>query len=561
MRCSTCCDGRDQEILQVPIPKVPVVTSAWAAAVLTVAILGCQPETAAAGAVSAATPEAARAGSWVLERGGNAIDAAVAVSFALAVTEPGMSGLGGQTQMIVASEGLTPLAINCSTFAPSALPVGVAWDELAGRRAVAVPTTVRLLDYVHRRFGSGQFAWAELLVPAIRLAADGYPQGPFRHRVLQAIAPKLAAEARPFFLRQRPPAVGEVWRQPRLATTLRQLAERGAEDFYSGDIARVIASDMAAAGGWLTLDDLSGVAEPQEQPSLAAAFGDAVVHAFPPPGGGWVLLQILQTLERDRSQLQYGAPQRLAALARALAAGHAFRSLHPLETDAVRDSAMARIGASRLTLGSSAESGSADPKVQSGETTHFSIVDGDGMMVSATASLNSFFGARTGPANLGFVYNDYLRQFDKDPAHLHAPRPGAAPPSSMTPVVITRGNRPVAALGSPGSQRIISALAQVIELYVGQGWTMEEAVRALRVHASADSRLYVEGRQPPADRVPASFTLHRPLSSLAAEPEGPDPYFGGVHAVYLEEGQWRGTADPRRDGAVALSAAVAPADR
>jgi gamma-glutamyltranspeptidase/glutathione hydrolase len=543
---SWCAAWRRRRV-SMPSSRLPVLPS-MAVALPLLGVLACRPATPGTGigVVAAPTPEAAQAGVLVMEAGGNAIDAAVAISFALGVTEPAMSGLGGQTQILLDAPGAEPILINGTSFAPAATPAGATAEDVVGYRATTVPTTVRVLDFAWRRFGSGRMAWADLLTPAIRFAERGFVPGPFRRRVWEDFAKELAANpaARRFFLLEngRPPG-RQAFTQPDLAATLRRIARDGADDFYRGEIAREIAADMEANGGWLTLADLEGLPEPTVLPALESRYRGYRVYTAPPPAGGWVVLRVLDLLNRRPAlTLDPGRSERIEHLARTLRLGHRERRDEP-----VRDlvdygpEVRAKLGRSAIdTLGDG-----------DGQTTHFSVVDPDGMVVAVTASINYGFGAKVANATLGFLYNDYMREFVLgDPDHPYALRAGAMPYSSMSPTVVERRGSPVLALGSPGSARIISAVVQVGELWMDGFARIEEAVAMPRIHVVPDSALFLED---PA--VADSAALERAGFILAPPradgvPGALNAYFGGVHAVAFERGEWTGAADPRRDGVV-----------
>ncbi len=515
-----------------------------------VALAGCDTGRGGTGVAAAASPEAAEAGAAILQAGGNAVDAAVAMSFALGVTEPAMSGLGGQTQMLLHQPGARPVVINGTSYAPRATPAEADPADIVSYRATTVPTTVRVLEYAWRHYGSGRIQWAQLLEPAIRYAEEGFVVGPFRRRVWTGAADELRANpaARVLFLTDAgaAPAAGSVFRQPQLARTLRRLAQHGADDFYHGEIARAIASDMAANGGWLSLEDLQQLPQPAELDPLKGSYRGWDVYTLPPPGGGWVVLQILNLLELSHPQaLAQGSPARIPLLAQALRIGHRTRRDTPVgdlldyDADVLEKIDKARVR-ELMELGY-------------GETTHFSVADGDGMAVAVTASINFAFGAKAADSTLGFLYNDYMREFELgDPEHPFALRPSAMPYSSMSPTILARDGEPVLALGSPGSARIISAVAQVAQLWVDERMDIEAAVAAHRLHVIPDSAVFVEWRAAPdtALRVLArrGFVLSEPRTPW--DSRGRNAYFGGVHAVARRDGVWCGAADPRRDGAV-----------
>jgi gamma-glutamyltranspeptidase/glutathione hydrolase len=507
-----------------------------------------------AGVVSAATPEAADAGAEILAAGGNAVDAAVAVSFALAVTEPAMSGLGGQTQILVHAPNREPLAINGTSFSPQATPESATAEDIAGHRATTIPSTVRTLAHAMKKYGSGKISWPQALAPAIRCAEAGFVVGRFRALVWASHAEDLRRHpaTASLFLKKdgASPGEGELWKQPVLTKTLRRLAEHGAEDFYTGEIAREIAADMAGNGGWITLEDLQNVPQPVELPALKGSYRDWTVFTLPPPGSGWVVLQILNLLERSPvDELLPTSPQRLFRLAQALQIGQTSRRNNPIKNLIdYHDEAADRISKDTARRLQEREISST-----SGETTHFSVVDGNGVAVSVTASVNAYFGARVASPNLGFLYNDYMNEFEiGQPDHPFALRPYGMPYSSMSPTILAKNGKAHLALGSPGSARIISAVAQVIQLCVDAGIGIESAVAAKRIHVVPDDKLYLEAPDL-ADSVRTAlaqrgYQITEPRMDLVNGDL--NPYFGGVHAIARENGKWIGAADPRRDGAV-----------
>lgn len=497
------------------------------------------------GVVSAATPEAAAAGVEILELGGNAFDSAVAVALALGVTEPAGSGLGGQAIWLVKPSDGEPVVIDGSSRAPRALPDGVAASDLVGRRASTTPTTLLVLQAAHVRFGSGRVSWERLFEPAIALARGGYEPGPFRRAAVSRLSAELAAD----------PAVAAIFldpegeprdleRNPVLAETLERLARHGAEDFYRGAIALQIDHDMRQHGGWVTLEDLLA-AEVELRPPLHARYRELDVYGLPPPAGGWVVLRALGLLDRwPRADLHVESPRRVTRIAEALRDAHSARSTHPISSrDALEAALRQRLHPEVIR----------EPaELRSGETTHFSIADRAGNVVSASLSLNAYFGSRVIAPGLGFLYNDYMREFVLgDPDHAYALRPNARPYSSMSATILARDGQPQLALGSPGSRRIISAVVQTVTGWKDAGRPLEEAVAAPRIHVIPEqSTLMLEadpGRSTSALEK-LGFRLRIPVTSLGQR--GLDPYFGGIHAVAKDGRGWSGAADPRRDGVV-----------
>jgi gamma-glutamyltranspeptidase/glutathione hydrolase len=510
-----------------------------------------------AGLVAAATPEAADAGVEILERGGNAVDAAVAVSLAIGVTEPAGSGIGGQATFIVLHPGEKPLVINGSSFAPSSIPADVAVADLFGHRATTVPSCLRVLELAWSRFGSQRLTWEALVKPAIRYATEGYHLGPFGHRALvrHAHAIRRSGIVTQFLLAAdgSVPEPGSLVRQPILARTLRRIAERGAREFYTGALAREIVQDMAANGAWVTADDLAAVPEPPVVPPLSGTYRGWDVHTLPPPASGRVVLLALNLLEcAPQGELATDGPRRLIWLAEMLRTAHRYRQRRPLADLSGYEQVIGR----ELTKEKAAKLVRSSLRAPSGETTHFSVVDGGGTAVGVTQSLNSYFGAKAAGRDLGFLYNDYMREFVLgSEAHPFALRPGAAPISFMSATALAREGRPVLVLGSPGDDRIISAVVQVISHWVDVGHGVENAVAAPRMHTLRGETLLLEEAPPDPDALVGlerrGYTIYRPLTSLFGGEL--NPYFGGVHAVAHEADGWRGAADPRRDGAVRVA--------
>jgi gamma-glutamyltranspeptidase/glutathione hydrolase len=496
-----------------------------------------------AGIVSSATPEATAAGVAILEAGGNAVDAAVAVSLTLAVTEPAGSGIAGQTVMLIKRPGEAAFVVQGTTWSPRSIPGEVADEQLGyGRTAATVPSSLRVLDLAHRRFGSGNLDWAELVLPAAGHAENGFVVGPFRQRAFRNYGEALARDATSRAIFFKPDGasyqVGDRLRQPRLAATLRRIAALGAMDFYTGEIAREIAADMRDNGGWITLEDLAEFPEPRIVPALRRDYRGHAVETLPPPFGGWVVLKILGELESlDASRLDADDSDRRLALLDALRVAHGLRRSKPISNYTDYDAAV-------------------EERLGRGETTHLSIVDGEGTAVAVTQSIDSYFGSKVAHPALGFLYNNYMQGFqvdDPDAPYYIAAR--EMPLSSMSATVVSLNDAPELVLGSPGSARIISSVAQVTSYWLDVAQDVVAAVGAFRVHVVPDDNAYVEGGEIPNELLGGmaerGLRLMRPRYGVSDSHH--DAYFGGIHALALQQGAWTGAADPRRDGTVGIA--------
>ena len=514
-------------------------------------LLACQCRTSKSelGVVSTASPEATEAGVQMLRAGGNVVDAAIAVSFALAVTEPMMSGLGGGTQVLLAFEGQLPIAINGTTFSPAATPLDVG-DTLTYHRKTTIPSTVRVLDYLYRKYASGKLGWSELIEPAIALARDGYQPGPYQVKAFRKYEGALMKS--PFGAGHFIPTEisgNLILKQPVIAETLRRIANDPME-FYRGKMAAQIASDMRNNGGWITLDDLSNFPEPQELKPLQYQVGLHIVYTQPPPCGGWVSL-LGHALTSKISPSKW---QQKEMMVRILHTMHADRKLSPV-TNLTNFGPDIAHKLSQEYLDSLLSKIHPDLEFieinESGETTHFSVMDAERNMIAVTSSINAIYGARAASPELGFLYNTYMDDFVfSDPEHPFAIGPGKMAFSSMSPTILRRDGKNVLALGSPGSARIISSVMQIAARWMS-AQNIQHQVALPRIHVSGNS-VYFENKDDSV-LIDAPWAQARglkckwPNEDLVIRP-GINAWYGGVHAVAVENGKMTGAADHRRDG-------------
>ncbi|WP_420322343.1 gamma-glutamyltransferase family protein [Flagellimonas sp.] len=506
------------------------------------------------GAVSSAAPEASHAGELILKKGGNAVDAAIAVSFTLAVTEPAMSGLGGGSQVLLSIKNQKPIAINGTTFSP-ALTNAQSGDTLSYHRRSTIPSTVKVLDYLYRHYGSGKVTWEELVQPAIGYAENGFEIGPFRAKVYKRYAEKLKSSPHNthlFLIDGRVPRLGEKLKQPILAKTLRRIAKFGADDFYKGEIAQSIADDMRENQGWISLEDLQRFPEPKELEPLTIAYRDHQVYSQPPPCGGWTALMIMKLLDVKSQGNELG----INDLIEALYLGQNDRRQHPV-TDLIDYEAQVAEKLSDVYIQNllksavDSEDSAEIIKEGSGETTHFSVVDSEGTAIAVTASINAYFGSLAASERLGFLYNSYMDDFTfGDPEHPFALQPNAMAYSSMSPTIVQKNKENVLVIGSPGSSRIISSVAQLSAEWI-YDQDISHLVKKPRIHVNRN-RAYLEEKKDTLlvdknlvqkynleFRVPnESLIIYEQLNS----------YYGGIHAIAKEKSKWVGVADPRRDG-------------
>ena len=501
----------------------------------------------AAGVATSCAP-ATDAAVSVLRRGGNAVDAAVAAAFALAVCEPSGSGLGGQASMLVAVAGEPVLAVDGHSRAPMAVTRRDVrrHDQISGYRACTVPTLTSVLGLAQARWGA--LAWPLVLEPAIVLAEEGYRLTRIARRQLGWAAGVLCRDpyaAQTFLPAGQVPKPGSIIRQPRLATTLRRLARDGAHDFYSGQLARDIVRGMCEAGGLLTAADLTAAAAPRVRSTLRRTRGGAVIDTLPAPGGGLVLLVALLTLADQR----ISAPLGMSALLPALAtrAAHAARDAAAerpaddgTDLDTLLEDAIKRCATDGMwpTDSGGRATGPVD-REPPGDTTHLSVTDGTGTMVSLTSSIQSLFGAKVMAGELGFFWNNYLRTCPRRPSPYRL-APGCLPRSNAAPTIVSQpGGAPYLAVGAAGSRRITSSLVQVLSGILDTDASLTAAVCAPRVHATK-REAWVE----------KALLAELPPTALPVRPRHEHDYMmGAVQGVARHSaGLVEAVADPRRAG-------------
>ncbi len=486
----------------------------------------------------------------MLEDGGNAIDAAVAAALALGVCEPAASGIGGQSMLLVhdAASSRT-FALDGSSRAPHRVPPGaVPKEELfRGHRATTVPSTPAVLAYALERYGT--LPLPRVLEPAIALAREGFPVSPLLHDLAHRELEHLrAGTASRLFLKEgrHPHQVGTCFRQPELAQTLQQLADEGVGDFYRGEIAHKIHEDMVHHEGFIRLDDLAQIPWPLERQPLETGFNDQVVFTFGPPGAGRVLVEILNVLDFfTPEERDLDTPHGAVLFAETIRRAQFDRQDRPFDPHFYWQVSGARMvnpdyaGELAAEFRESIESGH-------GETTHVSVMDRRGNVVGLTQSIERVFGSYSACPELGFLYNNYMSAYEhSDMNHPYYLRPNTPPWASVAPTIVFRNGTPWAVLGSPGSERIAPAVAQVLLRLEKK--PPFEAVEAPRLHCSISGVVALEATRM-HDDIPVALLK----SGLQVDVRDPYSFYLGCVALVLREGdEFIGVADPRRLGTAA----------
>jgi gamma-glutamyltranspeptidase/glutathione hydrolase len=543
------------------------------------------------GVVAAARPEASQVGVDILRRGGNAVDAAVAVGFALGVIEPHMSGIGGGGFMTIKLVDMPePIVLDFREPAPGAStpqmflgPDGavVPGAQTTGGLAVGTPAHVAGFLYALENFGSGRLTRQQVMQPAIHYAENGFVVREFLSQQILAQLNRIntfPATSAIFTDGGLPLEVGYILRQPDLAHTLRLIAEGGADAFYSGPLAGQIVQAVQDTGGIMTLSDLAQVRVRRHTPITGTYRGYTIISMPPPSSGGMCIVQILNMLENlDPSYLRFGETQAVHAWLQAFRISFADRDRWMADTDFVNvplegltskeyaRELFARFNPNVAMLTAEAgnpirfesnpamfQSGSSSANLESDSTTSFSIMDRAGNAVTVTVTLNLSFGSAVTVPGTGIILNNQMASgFNPVPGTIHSPEPYKRGLSSMSPtIVLDPQGRPFMTLGTPGATRIFPTVAQIISHVIDNNMPIQEALNMPRWFTMETGQVHVENRLPESTiqgLIDMGYDVNvRP---------GWDPFFGGVHAVLFDHtgefgrrGRLHGAADPRRDG-------------
>ena len=467
------------------------------------------------GMVVAQEERAARIGVEILDRGGNAVDAAVAVGFALAVTYPRAGNLGGGGFMVIhlAKEN-RDTSIDYRETAPSAATPTMFLDAAGNPDpkksrdsglAVGVPGTVAGLALAQQKYGSGKLSLAELIAPAIRLAQQGFQVEDDTADSLPRAKERLArwpSSAAIFLNGGDVLHEGDRLLQFDLADTLQAIAQDGPGAFYQGHIAKEIAAAVRGAGGIMTADDLKNYRAIERTPVRGTYRGYDIVSMPPPSSGGVALIEMLNILEGyDLGKLGRG-DRSLHYMIEAMKRAYADRAVYMGDPDSVKMPIAGLISkkyaaALRASIGEKATPAAdirpGKPADYEGRnTTHFSVIDRDGNAVSNTYTLNFSYGLGLVADGTGVLLNNELDDFTAKPGTANAyelvgfnanlPGPGKRPLSSMTPTIVLQDGKPFLVTGSPGGSRIISAVLQVISNVIDFHMPIDQAVSAPRLH-------------------------------------------------------------------------------
>jgi gamma-glutamyltranspeptidase/glutathione hydrolase len=532
------------------------------------------------GLVTSSSRIASEVGVDILRQGGNAVDAAIATAFAMAVTWPTAGNIGGGGFMIYHGADGEATAFDFREKAPLAATKTMYLDEDGNVRdnanhdgilAVGVPGTVAGLELAHRRFGS--LDWADLVQPAIDLARNGMPvswhlHDSFRrqHDQWQMYPSSAKIFLKPDGSFYQP---GDTWKQPDLADTLTRIRDNGSDGFYKGKTADLVHEFMAANGGIITREDLAKYEAKEREPIRGNYRGYEIVSMPPPSSGGVALVQMLNILEGfDLKEVGHNSALYLHLLTEAMRRAYADRANYLGDADFNEDMPLAMLtskehaASQRETIVLHAKSES-DPArfaqlYESEETTHFSVADKDGNMVSLTYTLEHGYGSKIVVEGAGFLLNNEMGDFNAQPGvtndrgtigtEPNQIRPEQRMLSSMTPTVVARDGVPLLATGTPGGRTIINTTMQTILNVIDHDMNVARAISAPRIHHQwLPDSTRVEAGMFSVDTIRLYEQRGHTIRETSA--------IGSAMAIYRdpETGVLHGAADPRAEdgGAVA----------
>ena len=512
------------------------------------------------GMVVSSSKIASQVGVNILKKGGNAIDASIATAFALAVTHPTAGNIGGGGFLVFMDSSGVATTIDFREKAPLKASTTMFLDEAGnlpkgknlygnestvnhiGAKSVGVPGTVAGLYLAHQKYGS--LPWKDLVQPAIDLAENGFSLSwsLFRSATffntnspipfLKNYFKKDNGELTQF---------GELWKQPELANTLREIRDHGKDGFYKGVVAKEIARFMKENGGLITTEDLERYTAIERKP-IKGTFNDYEIYSMPPPSsGGVALIEMMNLMElANLDSIEFNSTAYVHLLAEAMRRAFADRAEHlgdpdfnldtPLDKLTSKSFAKTRFENIDMTKASISDSSKFGQMYDGSNTTHFSVMDKDGNAVSLTYTLEHAYGSGIGAEKLGFIFNNEMGDFNPQPGYTTASgqigtNPNLIQPekrmlSSMTPTIVAKGGKPYLIIGTPGGRTIINTVFQTVLNVLAYNMRVDKAIEAMKIHHSwlPDKILYERTLLSPDTRKALEAMNHTlvPVNSLGS---------------------------------------------
>lgn len=512
--------------------------------------------------VSTARYEASKIGLDILKKGGNAIDAAVGVGFALGVCEPQSSGIGGGGFMIIrfAKTGETKF-IDFREIAPQKATPDM-WlkdkdgkvisdDKEFGGKSIGVPGAVKGFLYALDKYGN--LSRKDVIQPSVDLAREGYHVSAIMHmdmkNQLENIK-KYPATANIYLKDGKPYEIGEILKNPDLANSMEKIIEKGEKAFYEGEMAEAIVAATQKATGLMTMEDMKNYNIRVSEPVSGTYRGYEIFTSAPPSSGGAHIIQILNILENyDMKSIPAGSTEFYHLLSESMKMAFADRAKFMGDTEFVKiplkgviHKEYAKELKDKIDMSKAQDYSEGDPwKFESKDTTHYSIVDKEGNIVAVTNTVNGVFASGVVADGTGILLNNEMDDFDSGHGKANSIEAFKKPLSSMSPTIILKDGKPVASLGGLGAQKIITGIAQVIIQMIDYDKDIQAAIDFPRIH-DAYGELTYEGRIDPK--------VIQDLEAIGHKMKAGGEWleYPCIQGVTMKDGELRGGADPRRDG-------------
>lgn len=526
--------------------------------------------TATQAMASASKYEVSQVGAEIMEKGGNAVDAAVAMGFALGVCEPFTSGLGGGGLCTIHTADGQDYFIDFREVAPAAATLDLYLDAegksngstVTGGLASGVPGEVAGLLYLLENYGT--MTREEVISPAIRIATEGFTVSRYCANAIADAYDKAVQfpEMQSVYWDENglPYEEGDIITNPGLAKALQKIVDEGRDGFYKGEVAEALVQTIQKYGGVMTLEDLANYEVQVHEPVTSTYRGYKIISSPPPSSGGTHLIEILNILENfDVGSLEINSPEYIHLFAEAFKLSYADRAQYMADTNFVPDVPLtgltskeyAKERAALIDLDQAQEFYCGDPTLyEHTDTTHYSVADVDGNCVAITKTINYYFGSGVMVGDYGFMMNNQMDDFSTNPESVNKVEPGKKPLSSMSPtVVLNEDGSPFMVLGTPGGARIFASVAQVISRVIDHNIPLHDAISIPKIwnNGGANNLQYENALKGYEDYAVTDETLanlvemgHGDITTAAS---------GAVQAIeFLEDGTLYGTADPRQDG-------------
>lgn len=516
--------------------------------------------------------EVSQVGAEIMQKGGNAVDAAVAMGFALGVCEPFTSGLGGGGLATIHTAEGENYFIDFREVAPAAATLDLYvnadgssnGNTKTGGLASGVPGEVAGLLYMLENYGSGNLTRQEVMEPAIRIATEGFTVSQY---CANAISDAYQT-AQTFPEMQKvywndldlPYEAGDVITNPDLAKTLQKIADEGADAFYTGEVAQAIVDTLAKYDGVMTLEDLASYKAEALAPVTGDYRGYTIISSPPPSSGGTHLIEILNILENfDVGALEVNSPEYCHLFAETFKLAFADRAQYMADTaftdvplNGLTSQEYADLRAQMIDMDTAMEVAAPDDPspYEHTDTTHFSIADAEGNCVAVTKTINYYFGSGVMVEGCGFMMNNQMDDFSTDPESVNKIEPGKKPLSSMSPtVVLKEDGSPFMVLGTPGGSRIFSGVAEVISRVIDHNMDLKTAVCVPKIWNSSNKNNFQY--ETPLKGYEQYAVTEETVAALEAMGHGEitTAASGAMQSIiFMDDGTLYGIGDPRQDG-------------